>query len=249
MFWLAFWLTALGAVCLGLWFGGRLGSPPGMLSLLLMIGVLPLVNLPFDWASIGMTRALLRRGCEDHGPWPARSPALLGLLDFLFGLAMLAALALVLILAFSAADAILWRAGGKPQFDAIGLIDQIAARPGNPAHFWVYFTLLSTLLPSFFNLLVGVFSLLTFSALPVRRWLIVTIPTLPEKGLPGTRWQAVFALSAHWCVGVILTGLGLWLMWQAVLLVPGAERMALDPLRGFAVWCGRLLGVPPFATT
>jgi hypothetical protein len=39
-----------------------------------MIALLPLVNLPFDWASIGMTRALLRRGCEDHGIWILRSP-------------------------------------------------------------------------------------------------------------------------------------------------------------------------------
>ncbi len=209
-----------------------------------MVGLLPLVNLPFDWASIGMTRALLRRGCDDHGTWLLRSPTLLGLLDLLFGLVLLAILAPTLIMTFSAADAILWRGGGRPPlFNMVSLIDRIAAHPSDTAHGWVYFTLLSTLLPSFFNLLVGVFSLLTVSAPWVRQWLIETIPTLDQPGLGGTRLQAVFALSAQWFCGVWLTGLALWVIWQAVLMVPGPEAMALDPLLGFAKLCAWLLGV------
>jgi hypothetical protein len=209
-----------------------------------MMGGLPLVNLPFDWASIGVTRALLRRGCDRRGAGITRLPTLLGLLDFLLGVALLTLLALALIATLTAADAILLHAGARQEFDAIGLIDKIAADPGDPAHGWVYFTLLSTLLPSFLNLLVGVISLLTFSLPPLRRWLIVTIPTLDGKGLGGTRWRVVFALSAHWFVGVLLTGLGLWLVWQLILSVPGAERVALGPLHGFAVSCAEVLGVP-----
>jgi hypothetical protein len=157
-----------------------------MISLILMMGGLPLVNLPFDWASIGVTRALLRRGCDRRGAGITRLPTLLGLLDFLLGVALLTLLALALIATLTAADAILLHAGARQEFDAIGLIDKIAADPGDPAHGWVYFTLLSTLLPSFLNLLVGVISLLTFSLPPLRRWLIVTIPTLDGKGLGGT---------------------------------------------------------------
>ncbi len=201
-----------------------------------MIVALPLVNLPFDWASIGMTRALLRRGCEDHGSWPFRSPTVLGMLDFLIGLTLLAALALALVVTLTAADAIVVHAGGKATFDAVGLIERISAEPGNPAHYWVYFTLLSTLLPSFFNLLVGVFSLLTFSMPPVRRWLIATIPTLHEPGLAGTRYQAVFALSTQWFCGVVLTGIGLGLVWQGVLMVPDVEKVVLGPMHVFATW-------------
>ena len=243
-FWVAYWPVAVAVASFGLWLGGRFGRPPTTLSLLAMIGLLPLVNLPFDWASIGVTRALLRRGCDVHGAWLLRSPTILGVLDFLLGLALLAGLAAALILSLSAADAILSDAGARPTFDAAGLIQHIRERPGNPAHGWVYFTLLSTLLPSFFNLLVGVFSLLTFSVPIVRRWLIATIPTLDEAGRGGTRWQVVFALSAQWFFGMIFTGIGLWLLWQAALMVPGAEQMALDPLHSFALWCARLFGVP-----
>ena len=37
---------------------------------LLFLGLLPLVNAPFDWLSLGLTRLLLRFGIEQGGPWP-----------------------------------------------------------------------------------------------------------------------------------------------------------------------------------
>ena len=35
-----------------------------------VVGLLTLLNAPFDWASLGLTRALLRRGLELGGWWP-----------------------------------------------------------------------------------------------------------------------------------------------------------------------------------
>jgi len=37
---------------------------------LLFLLLLTLLNAPFDWASLGLTRALLRRGLELGGWWP-----------------------------------------------------------------------------------------------------------------------------------------------------------------------------------
>ena len=37
---------------------------------LLFLGLLTLLNAPFDWASLGLTRALRRRGLELGGWWP-----------------------------------------------------------------------------------------------------------------------------------------------------------------------------------
>jgi len=45
--------------------GGGVSGP-----LLLFLGLLTLLNAPFDWASRGLTRALLRRGLERGGWWP-----------------------------------------------------------------------------------------------------------------------------------------------------------------------------------
>jgi hypothetical protein len=39
-------------------------------ALLLFNGLLTLINAPFVWASVGLTRALLRRGLELGGWWP-----------------------------------------------------------------------------------------------------------------------------------------------------------------------------------
>lgn len=38
--------------------------------LMLFLVLLTLVNAPFDWLSLGLTRFLLRRGIEQGGPWP-----------------------------------------------------------------------------------------------------------------------------------------------------------------------------------
>jgi hypothetical protein len=43
---------------------------PQMGPLLLFQGLLTLINAPFNWVSIGVTRALLRRGLELGGVWP-----------------------------------------------------------------------------------------------------------------------------------------------------------------------------------
>jgi hypothetical protein len=162
----------------------------------------------------------------------------------LFGVALLAALTLALVLTFSIVNALLPLVELSAMINVARLIDNIGAQPGNLSRLWVYFTLLSTLLPSFFNLLVGVFSLLTFSVPTVRHWLIETIPTLDNKGMEGTRWLVIFALSAHWFFGVALTGLGLWFVWQIALTVPYVEPTALGWLHAFAIWCAQMLSVP-----
>ena len=75
-----------------------------------MFALIPIVNVPFDWASLGLTRALLRRGVEEGAP----SPLWLGLGDFVLGLILLALLAVALIAALQTADALIAHFGGVP---------------------------------------------------------------------------------------------------------------------------------------
>ena len=49
--------------------------------LLVFLILIALINAPFDWASLGLTRALLRSGLELGGWWPY----VLGLADALAG--------------------------------------------------------------------------------------------------------------------------------------------------------------------
>ena len=141
-----------------------------------MLCLVPLVNIPFDWASIGVTRALLRRGCERDAP----SPFLLGVVDFGFGLLLLGLLAAALLTALLAADHVTARAGAAPLIDLPRLFHRLATTPGSAANWWVYLTLFSTMLPSVLNCLIGAFSLISWSLKSLRRWMLEVIPTLDQ---------------------------------------------------------------------
>jgi hypothetical protein len=67
-------------------------------SLLLFLGVLTLVNAPFDWLTIGLTRALLWRGLELRRWWPLA----LALLDFVLAAIIIVLLAIAMLLAVQA---------------------------------------------------------------------------------------------------------------------------------------------------
>ena len=119
--------------------------------LLLFLGLLTLVNAPFNWASLGLTRALLRRGLELGGWWPF----LLALVDALLAAVIVAALAIAMLVAVQAFDGLAVYGGGQPIMPLDPLFDGIAAHPEAPEYWWVYALLLSTLLPSLINLYVG----------------------------------------------------------------------------------------------
>jgi hypothetical protein len=126
--------------------------------LLLFLGLLTLVNAPFDWASLGLTRALLRRGLELGGWWPY----LLALADALAAAFIIALLAITMVIAVQMFDDLAEHAGGPIArvLPLEKLFDGIAAQPSAPEYWWVYALLLSTMIPSLLNLMIGGASLL-----------------------------------------------------------------------------------------
>src|SRR5262249_1701489 len=66
--------------------------------LLLFLVLLTLLNAPFDWVSLGLTRALLRRGLELGGWWPY----LLALADASIAGGIIALLALTMVIGVQA---------------------------------------------------------------------------------------------------------------------------------------------------
>jgi hypothetical protein len=65
-----FFLAAVLAAFSGGWFLSSSDTWPDQGAVLLIFGLLTLVNAPFDWFAIGLTRALLRRGLAPGGPGP-----------------------------------------------------------------------------------------------------------------------------------------------------------------------------------
>src|SRR6202011_5498658 len=98
--------------------------------LLLFLGLLTLLNAPFDWASLGLTRALLRRGLELGGWWPY----LLALVDAALATVIIACLALVMVLGVQAFDELAVHGGGEHAavLDLPALFDGISENPAEP---------------------------------------------------------------------------------------------------------------------
>ncbi|MDB0073101.1 hypothetical protein N9F00_00700 [Planktomarina temperata] len=114
---------------------------------MLTMGVLPLVNAVFDFASVGLTRYLLRLGLEQkRAAWPA-------VLDGLGEIAIFFALGCTLI----AFVTFVVPADGVPLVDLTQLFADMRRAPGD--YIWLMVTLFSTLIPTLLHLSVAVLTL------------------------------------------------------------------------------------------
>jgi len=175
---------------------------------LLFLGLLPLLNAPFDWASLGLTRALMRRGLELGGWWPYA----LALLDAGVAAMIIAALALTMVVGVQAFDGLAVHGGGKPVLPLAPLFNGITANPGAPEYWWMYALLFSTMIPSVVNLVIGGTSL--FRGLP-------RLPSLLLRFMParGTVPKFDRAWIATVLTAQIAAGAALGIAAQAFLVV------------------------------
>jgi hypothetical protein len=157
--------------------------------LLLFLGLLTLINAPFGWASLGLTRALLRRGLELGGWWPF----LLALADAVLAGVIVAALAVTMVIGVQAFDGLAAHRGGTPILPLDALFDGIAAHPTAPEYWWLYALLLSTVIPSLINLAIGGASLMRG---------VPGVPSLLLRFMPDG--EAVPAFDRVW-IALVLT--------------------------------------------
>jgi hypothetical protein len=188
---LSFVILALILACLGAakWLSS-LGIWPMLGPLLLFLGILTLLNAPFDWFSVGLTRALLRRGLELGGWWPY----VLALVDAALAAVIIALLAIVMVIGVQAFDTAAMHGGGAPVLPLEDLFNGIAAHPTAAEYWWLYALLLSTMIPSLLNLVIGGTSLMR--GLP-------RLPTLLLGFVPAR--GAVLRWDRHWIAAVLTT--------------------------------------------
>jgi hypothetical protein len=119
----------------------------------LFLGLFTLLNAPFDWASLGLTRALLRRGLELGGWWPY----VLAFVDACLAGIIIAILAFIMVIGVQAFDELAVHGGGAKAavLPLVPLFDGIAKNPAAPEYWWAYALLLSTMIPSLVNLAIG----------------------------------------------------------------------------------------------
>jgi hypothetical protein len=108
------------------------------------------------------------------------------------------------------------------------LLDGMARSPGAPEYWWVYIALFSTLIPSVFNLMMGVWSL--SRGLPF-------VSRAPARALPQgravtfhNRWLVAFVITAQWAFGAALPLAAL------ALLIEGVPRLFPAIGHSFLAW-------------
>ncbi len=108
---------------------------PNAFSLTFLFGLVPLVNMPFAWLSIAVSRTLMRRACAIGASWRS---VVLGVTDFLFDLLLLFTLAFALVVSVSVADDIIVYRGINPVANVCNILGQIRTDPGYPGNYWIY---------------------------------------------------------------------------------------------------------------
>ena len=156
---------------------------------MLTMGVLPLVNAVFDFASVGLTRYLLRLGLEQkRAAWRA-------VLDGLGGIAIFFALGCTLI----AFVTFVVPADGVPLVDLTQLFADMRRAPGD--YIWLMVTLFSTLIPTLLHLSVAVLTLGLQYPAPLRNF----VAGLLERG----EQSGQAALLSGICICAMIT-IALW---------------------------------------
>ena len=192
-------------------------------AMLLFLGLLTFINAPFDWASLGLTRALLHLGLERGGWWPY----LFALIDAALAALIITSLMVAMVIGVQAFDTVAVHSGGEAVLPLKPLFDGVTSHPSEPEYWWLYALLISSMIPSMLNLAIGGASFLRgvpglrsvlLGFLPAgkavppfdRAWiaLVLTGQTFLGAGL-GIAAQAFLAIGI---IGYVLPWLGLHLL-------------------------------------
>ncbi len=204
---------------------------PHAAGLMLGLVILPLVNAPFDFASTGLTRFLLRRNLDAKG---VRRRITLSLADAAAALVLLIALAVAMIWAIEGFNA----AAGHDVANIAGLIGDMRRHPFAGRHFWVYFALFSTLVPTMLHAVLAVWS---FIGMPlpgrVRSFMLEQIGKAGRAEDETNALRLVrIALAARWWLAAVLTMTGAFVIGFIILGLMGAGGYFAD----FLLWMDAL---------
>jgi hypothetical protein len=183
----------------------------------LFLGLLTPLNALFDWLSLGLTRALMRRGVEREKKW---WPYLYAVINALLASAVVAVLAMAMVAGVQLFDDLAVYGGGNPVLPPMReFLGAIKADPGKPEYWWVYATLFSTALPSLINLFIAGVSLAR--GVPgVSTWLLGKVRE--GEAVPAyDRLRVAIVLSLQGVVGLAIAlvaqGFLFWvIVWQGM---------------------------------
>ena len=128
------------------------------LILMLFYSILPILNAPLDWLSTAITRSLLYAIVDRlHSAFQAFVWAVL---DLLIALALLVTITFVMTIAISGVNQLAIIGGGKAIIDLTQVFTSLFYNPLAVENWWIYFMLLSTLIPTLLHMLIAGFSMI-----------------------------------------------------------------------------------------
>lgn len=142
------------------WLASQPAVMTGSLSLLLFYVLLPLLNVVWDWLSLGVTRSLLYAIADRvHGGWLAFGWALL---DGLLALVFLFLITLTVVVGIAATNGLAQLGGGcgATVLDLQLLFDGLRVDALHPDYWWLYFMFLYTLVPTVVHMVIASLSVL-----------------------------------------------------------------------------------------
>jgi hypothetical protein len=223
-----FWITALllGGGWLSAGFTAKSDQAQTVHYMFVIFILLPLLLAPFDWTSLGLTRYLLRKNVKATSAWQRLG---LSLLDFILALFALVLLAFTLVGASEVYNARVRPGLGRDFVDVGAQLLDIRENPWDGGHFWTYFTLFSTLIPTALHAVIGGLSLVTVRPAPLRRCILEGMTRRKNHG-GGTRVLVASALTVRWIIAVCAVGVSFYLLGVLLLKVWGVGPWFLDLL-------------------
>lgn len=171
------------------------------IKLLFFLLILPLINTPFDWLSLGTTRGLLHAIVSKHHS--TLTTLLWAALDIILALILLFSLTSVGIFTLALGNTI----SGKELFEINMVLGRIESDPSNQDNWWIYAMLLTTLIPTFIHFLIACTSIVLF---PSKDWLNKRAEELPNCHF--SRFWAWIYLSLTPVIVILITTIILYLI-------------------------------------
>ena len=191
-------------------------------ALLIGLVLLPIVNVVFDFFSVGLTRFCLRRGLD---PAERHLPVRAGwaLLDLAGALVFMVGLCITMVFVLEGFNAAALAGGFTEAPVPVGVqIAEIATDGIQGKHFWLVFALFSTLLPTLLHLLIFLSSLfanwLGTNGRNLRLAEAIRDPQTLEGGFHAQKLAA--RVTLQWPLAIIATGLAGWCAFHGVLQIP-----------------------------
>lgn len=195
---------------------------PDVSYLMLFFGVFPSINALADFASIGLTRYLLRKGLTGL-TW------LQSLIDLLGGLVIFGCLGAGLITYVHFVRTV----DGRALLDLPGMFAGLEQNKGD--YWWLAFMLISTLIPTALHLMVGVGTVLVQYPAPLRRWVAAKLES-GGNGMDTDGWQGSWAVCAMITASICVPIIGFYL------ILTLNHGWVLDQTIGVFKWYTGLIG-------